>query len=212
MSTRYCGWPAAYYHLMNELCTLRYRCSAELGESLYSPVTAMPLELLRFVLEALAVIHHNHIQLLLGEAIGPYDIVLGMPRPPHHARYEALAPARVHFDEQAMPGLRVLMRAQLLDFPLPLASEAVVKQVTDRCEALSRRSTPVAGGWGTFVTMMLTEAQGELLTLNDIAQRLNVSARTVDRSLKKEGLQSREIVQRVIMARARECSISPARR
>lgn len=193
-----------YYHLMNELFTLRYRRSPELGEALYSPVAAMPLEMLHFMMEALALAHHNQMRLLLGSMLEPYDIVLGMSRPAHHARYATLAPARVRFDEQAMPGVRVLMGSALLSQALPLASQAVVQQVSERLEALSRRPTPEAGGWSTFITMMLTEAQGELLTLDDIGQRLNVSGRTIDRNLKKEGQQFRDIAQRVYMARARE--------
>jgi AraC-like DNA-binding protein len=198
-----------YYHLMNELFTLRYRRTPELGEVLYSPVAAMPLETLRFMMETLALAHHNQMRLLLGPELEPYDMVLGMPRPLHHARYDTLAPARVRFDEQAMPGVRVLMGSALLNQALPLASQAVVQQVSERLEALSRRPTPDAGGWSTFITMMLTEAHGELLTLEDIGRRLNVSGRTVDRNLKKEGQQFRDIVQRVYMARAREMLEQP---
>lgn len=193
-----------YYHLMTEMFTLRYRRTAELGEALYSPVIAMPLEMLRFYMEIIAVAHQNQVQLILGGALHPYDIVLAMPRPAHHARYLALAPARFHFDEQAMPGVRVVMSADLLDHPLQLASAKVVQQVEERCEALTRRPTPGDGGWGSFVTMMLTEARGEQLTLDDLGRRLNVSARTIDRHLKKEGLQYRDITQRVRIARARE--------
>ncbi|HMN76824.1 MAG TPA: AraC family transcriptional regulator ligand-binding domain-containing protein [Burkholderiaceae bacterium] len=198
-----------YYHLMNELFTLRYRRTPTFGEALYSPVSAMRQETLRFMTEALAVAHHNQLRLLLGPALGPFDIVLGMPRPPHHARYDALAPARVRFDEGAMPGVRVLMGAVLLDHPLPLASQAVVRQVSERLEALSRRPAPGAAGWSTFITMMLTEAHGELLTLDDIGRRLNVSARTIDRNLEKEGARFRDIAQRVYMGRARELLLQP---
>lgn len=198
-----------HYHLMNELFTLRYRRAPELGEALYSPVVAMPPQMLHFMLDALAAAQHNQMRLLLGEALPPYDIVLGMPRPPHHARYAALAPARVRFDEQALPGVRVLMGAALLDHPLPLASEAVVQQVSEKLDRLSRRLTPEAGGWTGYITMMLTEAHGELLTLDDIGRQLNVSARTVDRNLKKEGQQFRDIAQRVLMARARELLDQP---
>ncbi|MBN8508698.1 MAG: AraC family transcriptional regulator [Burkholderiales bacterium] len=198
-----------HYHLMNELFTLRYRRAPERGEALYSPVVAMPLQMLHFMLEALAAAQHNQMRSLLGDALPPYDIVLGMSRPAHHARYAVLAPARVRFDEQALPGVRVLMGAALLDHALPLASQAVVQQVSEKLERLSRRPTPESGGWADYVTMLLTEAQGELLTLDDIGRQLNVSARTVDRNLKKEGRQFRDIAQRVLMARARELLDQP---
>jgi AraC-like DNA-binding protein len=198
-----------YYHLMNELFTLRYQRTGDIGVALYSPVAAMPQEMLHFLMETIAVAQHHQMKQILGPALEPYGIQMAMPKPTHHARYLALAPARFQFDDQAMPGVRVVMGAELLSHPLPLASEKVVQQVADRCEALSRRPTPEAGGWGTFVTMMLTEANGEQFTLEDLGRRLNVSARTIDRHLKKEGLQYRDIAQRVYVARAREMLDQP---
>jgi AraC-like DNA-binding protein len=95
------------------------------------------------------------------------------------------------------------MEAALLDSPMPMPSPQVVRQVEERCEALARRPVPDAAGWGAYVTMMLREAS-DLVTLDNIAARLNVSARTIDRHLKKERLQFRDLSQQVRFERACE--------
>jgi transcriptional regulator GlxA family with amidase domain len=50
--------------------------------------------------------------------------------------------------------------------------------------------------------MMLREASGEQVTLEDLARRISVSARTVDRHLKKENLRFRDLAQQVRIQRA----------
>ena len=192
-----------YFHLMTEMFTLRYRRVPGGAEAIYSPLISMPLEMLRFHLEAMAIAHQNQLALLLGEAIEPYDVHIAMPPPAHHARYAALAPVRFHFDEHAMPGLVVRMGTALIDHPLPMANAHVVQQVMARCDALLRKPTPEAG-WGDYVTMLLRETEGQQLTLEDIAQRLHLSTRTIDRRLKKEGLAFRDLAQQVRFERARQ--------
>src|SRR5262249_38846117 len=157
-----------------------------------SPLLAMPLEMLRFYLEVLAVTHQNQVAMVLGANDAPYDIRLSMPAPPHRARYDALAPVRFHFDAHAMPGVIVRMDAELLDRPLVMADAQVVQQVAARCDALQRPAVPTSG-WSEYVGMLLRETDGRQLTLEDIAQRLRLSARTIDRNLKKEGVQFREL-------------------
>lgn len=192
---------ARYYSLVTETFTLRYQRLPSGGEAVYSPLLAMPLEMLHFYLELLAVTHQHQIAMLLGENATAYDIHVAMPAPAHRARYDALAPVRVHFDESAMPGVVVRMGAGMLDRPLVMANPQVVQQVSERCETLQRRPTPSAG-WGEYVSMLLREAEGQQPTLEDIAQRLRLSARTIDRNLKKEGVQFRELAQRIRFDRA----------
>lgn len=191
-----------HYHLITETFTLQYRRTLQRGEAVYTPATTMPLEALHFHHEAIAVAHHNQTQLMLGGRLGAYDVFLSMPRPPHAARYRALAPAVFHFEEHAVPGVRVVMSAELLETALPLADPRLLQQIDQRCEALGQRPTAVNGRWGDYVTMMLREARGERVTLEALARRINVSARTVDRHLRKEKLQFRALAQQVRIERA----------
>ncbi len=192
-----------HYHLMNEAFTMRYERRGALGEVTLSPLVAMTPECLRFFLETLAMAHQNQMQLMLGSHSYAYDIYLSMPTPPHVQRYHALAPVRFHFQENTLPGVRVVMGADVLDFALPMGNPDVVKDVDARCSALAQRPPKGESGWLAYVTMVLREAQSEQVNLEDIARRVNVSARTIDRYLKKEGLGFRELSDNVRFERAK---------
>lgn len=193
-----------HYHLMVETWTMTYRRWHSGGETLYTPTIAMPAESLRFYMETLAVAHHNQLRLLVGPQVPGYDIYMSMSAPAHAARYLALAPARFHFQESALPGVRVVMGADLLDIPLALGDPEVARQIDERCAALGQRPPRGEVGWGEFVIMVLREARGDQVTLEDLARRVNVSARTIDRHLKKEGLGFRELSDKVRFERACE--------
>ena len=199
-----------HYHLMAETVTLRYqRIGSGAGEAIYTPMAAMPLETLRFFYEALAVAHQNQVHLMLGGEEPPYDIYLSMPPPAHAARYLSLMPARFHFADDEMPGVRVVMGADLLDRPLPMADERVVRDDDERCAALAQRRPPGETGWGDFVAMLLRESPGRLITLEDLARRIKVSPRSIDRYLKKEQLQFRTLAEQVRFERACELLAQP---
>jgi AraC-like DNA-binding protein len=185
-----------YYHLMNELFTMSYRRQGQVGEVVFSPVTALPLETMRFFLEMLSVSLENQVQLLVGAQTGGGDYRLSMPAPAHHQRYFGLAPSRFQFDESAVPGVTALMSSAMLDKPLPMWAPLVVQQVEERCGPRLRPPGP-GEQWGEFVMMMLRESQGQHLTLDALARRMNVSPRTIDRGLKRENLQFRDLAQKI---------------
>ncbi|MEJ8854841.1 AraC family transcriptional regulator ligand-binding domain-containing protein [Variovorax robiniae] len=191
-----------YYHLINELFAMQYTRKAGAGQVVFTPVVAMPVQAMRFVMELIAVSVHNQLEMVLGAGV-PYEACMGMPAPAHHARYTTLIPARFRFDDSALPGIAMAFDAALLDRPLPMAEPKVVEQIEERLQSLQRRPVPDRG-WGDYVVMLLREAQGQQVTLEDIAQRMNISARTVDRNLKKEHLNFRDLSQQVRLERARE--------
>ncbi|MGJ7512062.1 helix-turn-helix domain-containing protein [Variovorax sp. GT1P44] len=197
-----------YYHVINELFTMRYRRSQEGGEAIFTPVVAMPMQTMHFVMEAIAVSAVGQFRMLFGSDVVHYDIRMGMPPPPHQARYASLDPVRFFFDEGAMPSVTMVFDRAVLDRPLPMASSQVVEQVEERLRTLERRPVPDTG-WGEYITMLLRETQGQQVTLDDIAQRMNISARTIDRNLKKEHLQFRELSQQVRFERARALLAQP---
>ncbi|MDM4765060.1 AraC family transcriptional regulator [Pelomonas sp. SE-A7] len=196
-----------HYHLMTETFQLRYERSPGRGEAIYTPAIPMPLEVLRFYYEVLALAHQNQVQMMLGQV--SFDIYLSMPEPPHLRRYDLLAPVRFHFVEHAVPGVRVVMDSELLDRPLPMADPRVLKEVDERCSALAQRPSNDDRSWGEYITMLLRESQGELLTLEDLARRLKVSVRTLDRYLKKEDLNFRDLSQQVRFEQACELLREP---
>ena len=193
-----------HYHLMTETFALRYCKSDVYGEAIYTPLTNMPLETLHFYYELLAMAHCNQVRLLLGADTPAFDAYLSMPEPAHVARYRSFAPVRFHFDSGAPPGVRIVMGADVLDVPLPMADAGVVQEVDERCEALGQRAPVSDGGWGDLITMMLRESVGQALTLEQLAERLGLSVRTIDRYLKNENLQFRDLSQKVRFERACE--------
>jgi AraC-like DNA-binding protein len=200
---------ARHYPLMTETFTLRYRRAGALGEALYTPTYAMPPQTLHYCCEVVALAHCNQIQLLLGGDMPAHDYHLAMPEPPHIARYRALAPLRFFFTPNTLPGVRVVMGPQILDRPLPLANPHVARDIDARCDALGRRPGAGITDWGELVAMLLRQAQGERVTLADVARRIGQSARTLDRRLKQEGLQFRELSQQVRFEQARELLATP---
>jgi AraC-like DNA-binding protein len=197
-----------HYHTMIDMFTMQYRRRGDVGEAVYSPVTSMPPQVLHFCLEALAVAHHGQVAMLLGSALGGYDIHLTMPRPVHGALYDSLAPARVFFDAPGPAGVTIRMEGAMLDHHLPLDSPAIVQQVEEMLLGMRRRPLPDRD-WGAFIRMMLREARGQRLTLDEIATRIDVSTRTIDRHLVKEKLQFRALSQEVFLERARGLLAEP---
>jgi AraC-like DNA-binding protein len=195
-----------HYHLMTETFSLRYqRDSAGVGEAVYTPALAMPLEMLRFYLETLAVAHDNQLRLLLpGNTGGSCDVYISMPPPSHLSRYLALAPSRFHFDENSLPGVRIVMAPTLLDCPLPFADAHMVKEIDGRCSDLAPRPRSASQDWVEYLRMMLRQVEGEVPTLESIALSNRVSTRTIDRYLRRENVSFRELSHQVRLDRACE--------
>lgn len=196
---------ARYLHLLTDLVTIRYQRQGGHGDALASitPLTSMPPVLLRFVIEAAAVGSHQQMQLILGAPMPAYDLHVVMQAPPHHARYASLAPARVRFVDSAVPGVTAYLPAALVDRPLPMASARVLAEIESQLQAQTRR-LPVGTHWGDYVLSMLRESQGQFPTIDDLAQRLGVNVRTIDRHLAAEGLSFRDMARGVRIERARE--------
>jgi AraC-like DNA-binding protein len=192
---------ARFYHLIVPVFTLRYERSGNAGEVTFTPCALMRQRTLQFFLEALAVSFHVQAQMILGPDNEGYDIYLSMQPPPHVNRYLNSAPARFHFGERRVVGVTVRIASSLLDKPLPMADESVVRRIEAQCEALSAKPGRVKE-WGEFVAMMLRESENLQLTLEDVARSLNVTTRTMNRYLSKEGLSFRDISQRVRFERA----------
>jgi AraC-like DNA-binding protein len=191
-----------HFHVMLETFTLRYRRTPAQGELLYTPTVPMSPEVLRFCYEAIA----GSVQKAAFSLLGPMlmDLELAMPPPPHLRRYDALLPARFHFNATMLPGIRVTVDAAQLDQPLPLADERAVRLVDERYAAAAPQPGTQDIDWAEVVRLALREAQGATVTLQSLAERYRISERTIDRQLKKRQLQFRDLAQQVRFERACE--------
>lgn len=203
---------ARHYHLMTETFTLAYRRDPDgVGEAVYTPALAMPRPVFHFYLEALAVAHDNQLRPMLPS--GPeytYDIYVSMPLPAHLSRYQALIPpARFHFGEGLPPGIRVVMPPEVLEHPLPLADDRVVKAIDKRCRDLPPRPASSRQDWVGYLRMVLRHAEGDVPTLESIAQMNCVSPRTIERHLRRENLSFRGLLHQARFERACELLENP---
>ena len=189
------------YHL-TEAFRLHYARAGGGGRVSYSPLFAMRPERLAFNLEVFAVTAHVTLTLLLGDKLPPYDIRLGMPAPPHHARYLALQPTRFTFDPSQPPGAVVTMDGAMLALPLPMAAPGIVRDVEQHLATLAPRNG-AAGSWGEIVGQIVRQVRGRQVTLEGVAAQLGVSGRTLNRRLADEGVRFGELCDEVRFDSAR---------
>lgn len=192
-----------YYRLMTPTFRLSYRRTAQQAELEFNPALSMTPETFRFHIEGIAVSVHDQFKVLLGGTIPPYDYYVSYPEPTYRQRYRELAPARWHFEALQMPGIRVVMSADMVDRTLPMADRTALQMAEARCEALLQRVTQEQG-LADWVTMMLREARDGMPTLEELAHILHITSRTLDRRLRKEGQHFLEMSKRVRLDKARE--------
>ena len=200
-------------HLMNRMYSVRYTRPNRNGTGLflYTPVLPLPPRVQAFLWDLSAAAFFNHTQLLLPDVPPTYEATISMPVPAHHARYAELAPTRTRFDPAGLPGIVLSIPAQILDAPLPTHSERVFANIIANVPFLSGHVTPSSGGapWGDYIATMLQQIEGPHPTLGELAQRLGISTRTIDRHLAAEGLSYRELARAQMIARAGRLLMQP---
>ncbi|SER17725.1 AraC-type DNA-binding protein [Solimonas aquatica] len=187
---------ARYFKLIMPAFRMRYRASAERAEVSFSPTQPMSHLCLQFHLEALVFATHCELRELLGGRAPPCEIYLSYAEPAHAARYSELDGARCHFGWDVMPGIRMVFSGDFTAYPLAMADPSALRLAEERCKELVRKA--VAGGKiSDWVAMMLREAGGSMPTQAELAQTLNLSPRTLDRYLQREGESFRALAKRV---------------
>ncbi|ODV41780.1 AraC family transcriptional regulator [Cupriavidus sp. UYMMa02A] len=192
-----------YYKLLTPMFRMSYQRTGHHAEIVYRPALPMATETLQLIQEAIAVSTHLQCKSLLQNPSSVYDIYLSMEPPPHAARYRELAPARVHFGASALPEVRLAADTWSLDAALPMADAHAVRMAEERCRALLQKYSE-QGNWVEWVVMMLSEAEDCQPALEELAGLLGISARTLDRYLKKEGSSFRDLAIQVRNGRAQK--------
>jgi len=186
---------ARFFRLIMPSFRMRFRADAEQAEIEILPVLPMSTHCLVFHLEAIAVALHWEIRELLQNRMPPYALYLSIMPPPHQQRFNELVEARCHFGWQSRPGLRIQLPAAIALRPLALADTGAVLMAEKRCSELIR-SAVAEGRVGDWVRMMLREASDGWPSLTELAHTLNLSSRTLDRYLEKEGESFRNLSNR----------------
>ena len=190
-----------YFSLATPTFRARFRRDAQHGTFLLIPALPMSHACLVFHTDAITAAVDLVLHELLGERTPRYELDLALDLP-HRARYRELSDARCRFGVGDMAGIRVRLPIAVVDAPLTLADATALKAAESRCEA-TFRSVIAQGEVGAWVRMMLRESSGGLPSLDDLAHTLNLSARTLDRYLKAEGIGFRQLASDAIVERAR---------
>ncbi len=124
----------------------------------------------------------------IGEAITGQRIVgegeVTFAEPPAFARFRHLVPGTVRFHQ---PANRLVFPRRALDLPLVMADPVAARLAREQCERELDALGDSSGEVMTRVKGLLPRPEGGYHALEDVAERLHVSARTLKRQLAAEG-------------------------
>jgi AraC-like DNA-binding protein len=192
-----------YFSLITPTYTLRYRCDDKIAEALVLPQLALSARVREVHLEAIAVAFYEHVRSLLSGDLPACNIDLSFEAPAHVARYRELGTAVVHFGQQNLPGARIVLERDVVMRPLAMADDNALRLARSRCDALLSQITQGAR-LSDWVQMMLREAADGQPKLEELAQILNLSARTLERRLADEQSSFRDLARHARYERASE--------
>lgn len=181
-----------YFDLITPSFAMKYERAGETARVAYRPLTAMTPKVLRMINEVHVVSFHMLLKALLGGRVAAYDIAFHSEPPRHAARYEALAPARVHFAALPLPEVQIALPAALLDAPLAGADPGGLKRARSSL-GQTQSDQGEHGRWSDWVRLILEEAEEAQPSLEQLAGLLNVTSRTLARALEREGCKFRDL-------------------
>jgi AraC-like DNA-binding protein len=187
---------AQYFRLIMPSFRMRYTSGADFGEMHFTPTVAMSHVCLTFHLEAIGMAALREITDLTGEQRPPCRLMLSIPEPPHASRYQALRDVSVRFAADSLPSVRLRILADPRAHSLAMADANARELAESRCRALVQK---VAGTrqFADWVSMTLSEVSEALPSLPELAATLNISPRTLNRYLEREGTSFRELAGRI---------------
>lgn len=188
---------AQYFRLVMPSFRMRYSSGPGYGEMLFTPLAAMSHLCLAFHLEAIGMAALREVSDLTGERRPPCRLDLSIPEPPHARRYQReLRDVRVRFGADAAPSVRLRLLADPSELRLAMADSHARQVAEERCRALVNQVAR-RGQFADWVAMTLREVAEGLPSLEEMAATLNISRRTLNRYLEREGTSFRELTGRV---------------
>lgn len=192
---------ARYFSLILPAFRMRYACDDQTMRVTLVPRWALSRAALTFHLELIAACLHWEVRDLVEGEMPFYDLHLSIESPPHAARYDAFREQRTEFGSRARPGFHMRWPAEMAARPLAQADPMALKQAEARCNEMVDKAK-ATGNVAAWVGMMLREASGGPPSRAELATSLNLSSRTLDRYLEKEGASFRELNKRARHIRA----------
>ncbi len=185
-----------YFRLVMPSFKLRYTGSAEKGELLFTPVVAMSRVCLDFHLEAIAVAAMRDLEDLVSGRRPPGRLTMSIPEPLHIRRYRELRGVECRFGAEAGPFVKLEFFENLRAIPLLLADPNALQVAEQRCRTLVQQIAEVRQ-FSEWVVMTIREMGDGIPTLQELSKMLNLSTRTLNRYLEREGTCYRDIANKV---------------
>ena len=188
---------AQYFRLVMPSFRMRYTSGPDYAEMHFTPIVAMSPLCLAFHLEAIGAAALREVSDLTGDRRPPCRLDLSIPEPPHSKRYaRELRDVRVRFGADVTPSVKLRVLADPRALRLTMADSHALSVAEARCRALVQK---VAGGgrFADWVAMTLREVSEGLPSLEELAATLNISKRTLNRYLEREGTSYRELAGRI---------------
>ena len=167
-----------------------------------TPARPLPYDMAVMGLETLAVATHRLILFLTQEKSVPCHLNVSWPAPAHVARYSSLKGLKVNFGTSDEPRYEFRLPPSVALAPLPMADARALQTAERACEQLMRNLT-ANRSWTEWVTLMLQSSEGHFPNQDELAGLVNVSPRTLARSLEAEGWSYRDLSKQVRHERAK---------
>lgn len=194
-----------YYHLIIPVFSMQYERGGKYGSITFSPSVAMHVDTLHFLIEAIALSSYAQLDSLVDGGVGSSEseVFLSTEAPDQVVDYLGTRYARFHFGTRRAPGVEIRVPNELLTCPLPMA-DARARQEAESCCARQTRMTTDAKSIAEFIEMLVFETRGVKITRETLAAAMNITVRTLNRYLQKEGTTFTEIYHPIRHRRACE--------
>ncbi len=126
---------------------------------------------------------------------------LSYPQPEHHEAYRALFGEAVRFSQGAN---QLRFRKEFLALPLALSNPVTRRVAEEQCERERRRLEARVSTVERVQQLLESVQSGRLPGLEEVAERIGVSARTLRRQLSAEGTRFQALQDRVRHGRAQD--------
>lgn len=199
---------ASYSRIITPVFSLSYQRVADHVELIVRPAAPFKPIGLRTVLEIIAVSFHSNLPSHLLNPLKPYHVHMPIDPPAHLHRYKALAGVQFHFLKTGMPELKMIFPQAMLNIRLGTNSVAEAQDERRHLDLL-KRQIGRATRCSEWARLILTEAEACQPTAQELADLLNVSKRTFERSLTAEGVKYRDLARQVRHERARRQLANP---
>ncbi|MEN8720421.1 MAG: AraC family transcriptional regulator ligand-binding domain-containing protein [Oceanococcaceae bacterium] len=186
---------ARFFRLVMPTFAMHYARQGRGAIIRWRPVVGMSARCLSFHIEAIASAAYREIRELSSD-LPRFHVDLSIAEVPHLSRYQEMRGAWWQFGHLDWPGIELTFDFDAATYPLEMADTNALRVAEERCKALYN-AVATRGSFTEWVVMMLRDAGNGQPSLNDLADVMNISTRSLHRYLEKEGSSFRELAKKV---------------